>query len=187
MCGVMLACLVAGLGGCAGQQPSMDRGSVSDAGSPGQETAVHRAIAQCFVSVGIGAVGGAILGAALGRNGGGGALVGAAVGAGACAVLLKVAADQDQAQINQFGRQAVSSNTTTSQSFTTTKGEAAVVTTVVSPATPPQAPPTQVASAATKFTDCRYAAQAVQVGGQTASVDKQLWCRLDTGDWKEIS
>jgi hypothetical protein len=180
-------CLIAASSGCAGQPASsVSDQSIAGAGQP-EETAVHRAIGQCIVSVGIGAIGGAILAAALGHNAGGGAAIGTAAAVGACAVLMQVAAQEDQMRIAQLGQQAVASNTSGSQSFTTTKGQTAVVTTVVTPASPPQKAPGQMAAATAKFTDCRYASQAVQVGGQSASVDKQLWCRLQTGDWKEVS
>jgi outer membrane lipoprotein SlyB len=152
-----------------------------------QKTAMQRAIGNCLVSVGFGAVGGAILGQIFSRNAGSGAAIGAAVGVGACAVLLKVASDEDQARMRNLEEQAVSSGNGETQTFVTKSGEPATVTTVVTSAAVPAAN-TQVktASAQPTFTDCRYSTQSVQVAGQSASSQKQLWCRVPAGDWQPV-
>jgi hypothetical protein len=161
------------------------------------ETATERAIGQCAASLIISAGVGAIIGAAIGGSdtAGQGALIGAAVGAGACAVLLQVAAEEDKQQLRAAERAAVLANASRSTTIRTKSGKAARVSTKVTPAPVPRAAPAQQTAAATpdaapppppNFTTCRYAEQTISVDGSSAEGGKQLWCRLDTGDWQPI-
>lgn len=198
---VVSAALIAALvlSGCATTSPgSLSAGPrVAKAAYPvSKQTAMQRAIGGCVASVGIGAVAGAFLGAATGRNVGGTALLGAAVGAGACAALLYLADKEDQAQVAALERQAVVANASQTQTFTTKKNTQVLVKTTIAQAPiPPQpkgmhiAPPTNVAMRADAppdpaYRDCRYATQQVDAGGASATSSQQLWCStLDTGDW----
>lgn len=160
------------------------------------ETATERAIGQCAAGLIISAGVGAIIGAAIGgsNSAGTGALVGAAVGAGACAVLLQVAAEEDKQQLRAAERSAVLANASRSTTIRTKSGKTARVRTKVTPAPVPRAAPdqqaaateTETSSAAPNFTTCRYSEQTISVDGASAEGGKQLWCRVDTGDWQPI-
>jgi hypothetical protein len=184
---VIAVSMTAVLIGCTTTDQSYPSASVAN-DAPAPKTAMQRAVANCFMTVGLGAVAGAVIGAAFGRNNAGaGAIVGAGVGAGACAALVKVAAAEDQAHMRDLERQAVAANVSQTQAFTTTRGSYAQVTTVVTAAPLPPPKPAQVASASQTFTDCRYSSQSIQVDMQSANVDKQLWCRVETGDWQPVT
>lgn len=173
------------------------QGCATTSGAPGVagSTATEQAIGQCAASLIISAGVGALIGAAIGgsNSAGTGALVGAAVGAGACAVLLQVADEEDKRQIREAERAAVLANASRSKTIRTKSGKTAEVTTKVTAAPIPRAPPadggtTTVASSEppAAFTNCRYSEQTISVDGQSAGSGKQLWCRLDTGDWQPI-
>jgi hypothetical protein len=158
-------------------------------------TATEQAIGQCAASLIISAGVGALIGAAIGgsNSAGTGALVGAAVGAGACAVLLQVADEEDKRQIREAERAAVLANASRSKTIRTKSGKTAQITTKVTTAPVPRAAPaetgTTTATASSEppaFTNCRYSEQTISVDGQSAGSGKQLWCRLDTGDWQPI-
>lgn len=157
------------------------------------QTAMDRAIGQCVAGVIISAGIGALAGAAIdgNRGAGRGAIIGGVAGVGACAVLMQVAAAEDRARVREAERNAVAANSSRTTSFSNKSGKTVAVRTNVSNAPVPQAKPsgspTAVAKAEPKFTACRYSEQTVSVDGQSASGGKQLWCRLDTGDWKAIS
>ncbi|WHA43994.1 hypothetical protein [Agrobacterium larrymoorei] len=158
---------------------------------------MDRAIGQCVASVVISAGIGALAGAAIGggRSAGRGALVGGAVGVGACAVLMQIAAAEDRARIRQEEENAVAANASRTSSFSSKNGKHVAVTTKVTnaPVPTPRATGTtsstekKEAAAKPQFTACRYAEQTVNVEGQAADGGRQLWCRLDTGDWKPIA
>jgi hypothetical protein len=174
------------------------QGCVTTSGQPGVAgaTATEQAIGQCAASLIISAGVGALIGAAIGGSdsAGTGALVGAAVGAGACAVLLQVADEEDKRQIREAERAAVLANASRSKTIRTKSGKTAQISTKVTSAPIPRAAPadagatTAVASTAPPpaFTNCRYSEQTISVDGQSAGGGKQLWCRLDTGDWQPI-
>jgi hypothetical protein len=162
------------------------------------QTAMDRAIGQCVASVVIAAGLGALAGAAIdgGRGAGRGAIVGGVVGVGACAVLMQVAAAEDRTRVRNAERDAIAANSTQTTRFSNNSGRNVAVTTSVSSAPIPTprkaaAASSTPAKAATEtkpqFTACRYSQQTVSVEGQSASGGKQLWCRLDTGDWKPIA
>ncbi len=174
------------------------QGCATTSGAPGVagSTATEQAIGQCAASLIISAGVGALIGAAIGgsNSAGTGALVGAAVGAGACAVLLQVADEEDKRQIREAERAAVLANASRSKTIRTKSGKTAEVTTKVTAAPIPRAAPadggttTAVASSEPPpaFTNCRYSEQTISVDGQSAGSGRQLWCRLDTGDWQPI-
>ncbi len=165
------------------------------------QTAMDRAIGQCVASVVISAGIGALAGAAIdGSSGAGrGALIGGAAGIGACAVLMQVAAAEDRARVRDAERAAVAANSSQTTRFSNDSGRNVAVTTNISNApipTPRKAAsssttakvvPAKAADAKPQFTACRYSQQTVSVDGQSASGGRQLWCRLDTGDWKPIA
>lgn len=156
-------------------------------------TAMDRAIGECVASVVISAGIGALAGAALnGRGGAGrGAIIGGVAGVGACAVLMQVAAAEDRARVREAELAAIKSNSSRTTSFANKSGKKVAVTTSVATAPVPKSRPTAsgttTAKAKPEFTACRYSQQTVSVEGQSASSQKQLWCRLNTGDWKPIS
>ncbi|MBB4953896.1 hypothetical protein H4S14_001956 [Agrobacterium vitis] len=170
-------------------------GCVTTGGGAGfaTQTAMDKAIGQCVASVVISAGIGALAGAALGGNKGAGrgAVIGGVAGVGACAVLMQVAAAEDRARVRDAERNAVAANSSSTTSFSNKSGKTVVVRTSVSNAPVPKAKPgvssTAVANAEPKFTACRYSEPTVNVDGQSASGGKQLWCRLNTGDWKAVS
>ncbi|ARQ13511.1 hypothetical protein NXC12_PD00422 (plasmid) [Rhizobium etli] len=159
-------------------------------------TAMDRAIGKCLASTVISAGLGALAGAAIdgGRGAGRGALIGTAVGVGACAVLLQIAAEEDRTRVREAELAAIESNTSSTRAFVSRSGKSIAVSTRVASAPVPTvkpdatAKPSKGASGETKpqFTACRYSEQTVSVDGQSAGSGKQLWCRLDTGDWKPI-
>jgi hypothetical protein len=166
------------------------------------QTAMDRAIGQCVASVVISAGIGALAGAAIdGSSGAGrGALIGGAAGIGACAVLMQVAAAEDRARVRDAERAAVAANASQTTRFSNDSGRNVAVTTNISNAPIPTprkaassstaakaAPAKAAADAKPQFTACRYSQQTVSVDGQSASGGRQLWCRLDTGDWKPIA
>jgi hypothetical protein len=156
------------------------------------QTAMDRAIGQCVASVVISAGFGALAGAAIdGRSGAGrGAVIGGLAGVGACAVLVQVAAAEDRVRVREAERAAIAENASRTTNFSNQSGKRVAVKTSVTNAPVPKSRPastTEIAKAEPKFTACRYSQQTVSVEGQSASGGKQLWCRLDTGDWKPIS
>jgi hypothetical protein len=163
------------------------------------QTATDRAIGQCVASVVISAGLGALAGAAIngGRGAGTGAIVGGAVGVGACAVLMQVAAAEDRARVREAEQEAIAANSTQTKRFSNNSGRNVAVTTSVSSAPIPTPKKKAATAGATpakaaadekpQFTACRYSQQTVSVDGQSANGGKQLWCRLDTGDWKPIA
>lgn len=182
ICGALAACSTAGAG----------RGSlVTNASAPvgvkvSQQTATQKAVGKCIASVGFGVVVGGILGHIAGRNAGGGAVLGGVVGAGACAVFLELAAEEDQARMRALELEAIAANASQTRTFQTTKGTTATVKTVVVEAPVPPIKTASVAQPAPTVTTCRYSQVEASVGGQTSSAERQLWCRLDTGDWQPM-
>lgn len=175
-----------GVGLCA---MSLLSGCLAPVGAPGTprpvaQTAVQKAIGKCVLTVG----GGAILGALIG-GGRDGAVAGAVVGGAACAVFLQVASKEDQARLAAAEKAALKANRSTTRSFETSSGKKAVVKTKVQAAPTPKAPAktASVVTKAPKFTACRYATQTITVDGQSSAAPKQLWCRVDTGDWQAVS
>ncbi len=172
--------------------------TVPGGASYASRTAMDRAIGQCVASVVLSAGIGALAGAAIngGRGAGQGAIIGGVAGAGACAVLMQVAAAEDRARVREAELDAIAANSTRTTRFSNNSGKNVAVTTSVSNA-PIPTPRATAASGGTstktadssksQFTACRYSQQTVNVAGQTASGGKQLWCRLDTGDWKPIA
>lgn len=157
--------------------------------SPVRQTEMQKAVGRCIATVGVGAVLGGVLGSLSGRNTAAGAMAGAAVGAGACAVLVQVAAAEDQARIRELEREAIRANATQKRQITTKSGQVATVRTTVQPAPAPavRAPAPAAAPKATpQFTACRYSTQSVEVAGHAASASKQLWCRVDSGEWQPV-
>ncbi len=172
--------------------------TVAGGASYASQTATDKAIGQCVASVVISAGIGALVGAAIdGGNGAGrGAIIGGVAGVGACAVLIQVAAAEDRARVRTAERDAIAQNASGTTRFSNKSGKDVAVTTSVSNA-PIPAPRKTTTSSATpakvavetkpQFTACRYAQQTVSVEGQSAGGGRQLWCRLDTGDWKPIA
>lgn len=172
-------------------------------GAQAQQSAMQRAIGQCMMTVGIGAIAGGLLGGmGGGRNAGSGAVIGAAVGAGSCAVLMQVAAAEDQRRIAEAERRAVAANASSVNSFRTTSGRTATVTTRVTPAPakpsksaakPSAKPPTGSGAFATPAMAnpsdeqiCRISDVRVQVQGEVgSSTAKTRWCRNSVGEWAE--
>lgn len=145
----------------------------------GATTATQQAIFKCIALV----VGGGVIGQLLGgRNNKGAWLVGAGVGGGACAALLQLAHEEDQARIQAFERQAVAANAARRSAFQTKSGSQAVVATTVMPA-----PVTAGRASSSGFTNCRYSETTIQVNGQSADGGRQLWCRSSIGDWQPVS
>lgn len=74
--------------------------ATTETGQP--RTAMQRAIGQCMMSVGVGAILGAVVGNNTGQgNAGRGALTGAAAGGAVCAVLLAMAGEEDRRRVEQ--------------------------------------------------------------------------------------
>ncbi len=167
---VGVACIAAILSGCV------------TTGSDGSQTAMQKAIGQCILTVGAGAILGVIVGGR--RNAGSGALIGAGLGAGLCAVLMEFASREDQARIREQEQRAVAANQTTTTNFQTKSGSQAQVTTTVQEA-PASAAPAKAGSP--NFTACRYSETTAQIGAQTASAGRQLWCRSNVGDWEPVA
>jgi surface antigen len=189
------AALASMLSACAGA-------AVSPTGAPTVQTATDRAIGQCVATV----AGGAIIGALIGKDRKSGALIGAGIGAGACAVLLQVASREDKARIAAAEQEALRANASRTVSFQTTSGKQATVSTRVASVKPPKrsapvvaaapstptavarpAPVVTAAAAEPSYTACRYATQTITVDGQSSDESKQLWCRVDTGDWQAVA
>lgn len=159
---------------------------------PAETTATQRAIGQCVVTIGGGAIAGGILDKMLGGSGKSGAILGAAMGAETCVVLLMVAAEEDQERVRDLEYAAIESNRTTTEVITTTKGESLTIHTKVSTAPVPDIPDvsakTKLASGKPKtdtedpvkgarFSECRYAAQTLSSpAGKSVSTGNQLWC-----------
>lgn len=160
-CALVIASLVAG---CATSDSS---------GQPKSE--LDKAIGRCVVSVGVGAVLGAIAGNNSGRgNAGRGAVIGAAAGGVICAVMLKVAKDKDAILARQ--QAAVAQGVSQRTSFQGKEGQVEVATRVRDAAPMPakgDAPPRV----------CRYADSTVTVSSGQAALAPQLYCRTDAGDW----
>lgn len=152
------------------------------------KTATQRAVGKCVASVAFGAIAGAIIGQAAGKNARGGAAAGALLGAGACTVFLELAAEEDQERLRQMERDAVAGSSGETATFRTQTGATATVQTRVQDA-PEVAEQASVRSGSDKqaVTACRYASQDVSVGGQSTSTPRQLWCRLETGDWAPLT
>ncbi|WP_310622311.1 hypothetical protein [Flexibacterium corallicola] len=175
------------------------QGCVTNSASPisGQKTATQKAIGKCVASMVITTGVGALVGAAVGRSGssaGRGALAGAAVGVGSCAVLIHVAAAEDRKRLEDAERKAVQLNHSSTSKIKTSSGTHVTVQTKVTKAPVPVTRPgnnTPVSekqeTATPQFTACRYAEQKVSVQGKSASSGKQLWCRMETGDWHPIN
>ena len=150
--------------------------------SNGPSTAMDSAIQNCTLSI----VGGAALGLLLGSqsgNAGRGAAIGGAIGSAACAVFVKIANDKDRARIAALERQAISSNRDSSDTFQAQDGSQVTVHTHVRDTEVPDAPD----SSQPQYTACRYSQQKIDLQGQSANVEPQLWCRLETGDWKPVA
>lgn len=161
-------------------------GCVTTSGQP--MTASQRAVGQCAFTV----VGGALLGAALSSKSDRttGALIGAAVGSAACSVLMEVAAKEDKARLAAEERAAIEANRSSTKTFKTQTGKQAKVRTKVTKASVPPAKKTVASTAkaeAPKFTACRKVSQNVEVGGSSAAMPEQLWCRVSTGDWQPVN
>lgn len=154
--------------------------STSGTATVASRTAMDRAIGQCVAGVVVGAGLGAVIGGITGGNNaaGRGALIGGAVGVGRCAVLVHVAAAEDRERVRQAERAAVLAASSRTTTISTKSGKTASVRTDVAPAPAKQN---------TAYTTCRYAQQTVTVEGQSASGERQLWCRTETGDWNPIS
>lgn len=153
-------------------------------GSGGTSSAMDRAVQKCTFSVVGGAILGAIIGSQLGHNNaGGGALAGGALGAGACAVFVKLANDEDRARISELEHQAVVDNRSGNDSFIAKDGAQVEMQTRVR-----DVPVSSTSSdTGVKYTACRYSEKTLTVQGQSADVEPQLWCRLETGDWTPVA
>tara|TARA_R110000868_G_scaffold75153_1_gene217084 strand:- start:7785 stop:8315 length:531 start_codon:yes stop_codon:yes gene_type:complete len=152
-------------------------------GAGGTSTAMDRAVGKCAFAM----IGGALLGAAIGsRVGNGnaaeGAGVGILVGGAACAVFVKLA-KEDQARISAIEHQAVVENRTRSEAFIAKNGSRVELQTQVRSAPVPQSGNADKP----QYTACRYSDKTISVQGQSANVEPQLWCRLETGDWQAVS
>ncbi|RKR00440.1 hypothetical protein C7435_1648 [Maricaulis maris] len=168
--GGLLACALA-LQGCATT-------------SGGGGTAMDRAIRNCMLAVGAGALLGAVVGNNTGSGRAGrGATTGALIGAGACTLLVAVANEQDRARMRELELAAIQSNSAQRGNFVGPRGEGISYSVAPSPA-PVPAPTAEAAS----YTACRYSQQTLSVQGRpAASIDPQLWCRLETGDWEAVT
>lgn len=151
------------------------------ASGPGS-TAMDRAITKCVLSIGAGAALGAVIGSQAG-SAGKGAAIGGAVGAGACAIFIKLANDEDRARIRALEEQAIRQNQSRVQSFQSKDGSQVTVQTRVSEAPVPKSS----ANTEPEYTACRYSEQTVSLEGQSARVEPQLWCRLEPGDWQPVN
>ncbi|WP_104840512.1 hypothetical protein [Sinorhizobium fredii] len=109
---------------------------------------------------------------------------------------MQVAAAEDRARIRNAEQDAIAANSSRTTRFSNQSGKNVAVTTSVSSAPIPTSrkiadlsgTPAKVASdSKSQFTACRYSQQTVSVDGQSAGGGRQLWCRLDTGDWKPIA
>lgn len=181
---LILVSLVAALSGCG------DTTTLGNSGRPVQQTAVQKAISKCVLTVG----GGALLGALIGDSKKS-AVGGALIGAGACAVFLEVASREDQARLAAAELAALKASRSNSRSFKTKSGKKATVRTKVKSAPVPQktaqagkitASVASKTSSAPSYTACRYAQQTISVEGKTSSAPQQLWCRVSTGDWQAV-
>lgn len=160
-------CIAAVLGGC------------ETTGTPGApHTNMDRAIGQCMLTVGAGALIGALVGG--NRNRGTGAVVGAGVGAGACAVLLAMASAKDKQELAQAQQAALMTGQAQRVDYVGDDGKARVIQ-VAAPVAVPDPTPT-AAAAAPRL--CRHVSGQVAVSnvGNTALPD-QIWCQDANGDW----
>lgn len=159
-------------------------GCATTSGSYGGGTAMDRAIRNCMMSIGAGAILGAVIGNNTGSGSAGrGAAIGAVAGAGACAVFIAVANEQDRARLRELELAALNSGSTQYQTFNSTQGRQVAVTTQIQ-----EAPVRARQDAAQQYTACRYSSQTVDVAGSgQASAGNQLWCRLETGDWEPVA
>ena len=183
--------------------------AISACATTAEQTAVQRAIGQCAVTVG----GGALLGAVIGNNtgdgdAGTGAVIGAVAGAGACAFLLYRASEQDKQRIRELELAALNAEQTgrTVNTFTAENGTDQITVETFTEEAPreelpeavqaayvPDAPVvapaagTEVAGAEApekiSYTNCRYVTQSISVGDDNLQGDRQLTCRTTTGDW----
>ena len=152
-------------------------------GSNGPSTAMDQAIRNCGLSIGAGILVGAIVGNNTGSGSAGdGALAGGLVGAGACAVFLAIANEQDRARIRELELAAVAANSRQSTRFMARNGRQVDVDVQVTEAELPAA-----AESGPIYTACRHSTTSLNVAGAgAASPGGQLWCRLETGDWEPV-
>ena len=194
---VIVAAMTVGLGACAT--------------ADGTQTAVQRAMGQCVVSVG----GGALLGAVIGNNIGDGdakrgAVIGAVAGAGVCGFLLYRASEEDKARIRQLEIAALNADAVgrSEESFVASNGKDNVVVETITEEVEPENLPVQLVPASVapapateapamsdaeagevpaaedvKYTNCRYVTQNLTVEDDTINGSRQLTCRTETGDW----
>lgn len=151
------------------------------------KTATERAVGKCVGVMTFSALAGAVIGQAAGRDARSGAVVGAVIGSGACAAFLELAAEEDQRRLRLMQQEAVAKSASQTQSFQTSKGVKATVRTSVEDA--PEVAQVAVVGqgkSSQRVTACRYAAQEVSVGAESVSAPRQLWCRLETGDWTPL-
>jgi hypothetical protein len=147
---------------------------------------MDRAIRNCLFAVGAGALIGGVIGNNTGSGSAGrGAAAGAIVGAGACAVFVAVANEQDRARMRELELAAIRSNSSQSQQFVSANRQQVTQTVRVTDAAVPDY---SQGDSAPAYTACRYSEQTISVQNHanSASVEPQLWCRLDTGDWEPV-
>jgi hypothetical protein len=150
-----------------------------------QSTAMQKAIGECIVTIGAGA----LIGALLDKKRG--AVAGAAIGGVGCVALIQVADKKDRARIAEEEARAVRANASRTQTIKTQSGKTATVKTVVRAAPKPKptaavsptfAPAAQATAA--NVTACRTVQQTISVGGASTKGPAQIWCRVEGGDWQ---
>ncbi len=152
-------------------------------------TALDRSIGQCIVSIGLGAIAGALLGAAINRRGGAG--TGAAIGAGAgaveCAIIVAVNNEEDRARIRQAEQAAYSSGQGSTTQYAGEDGTARIIkTSVQTVATPTQ--PAGAGDGEVIVGPCRRAQTSITVGDKgTVALPPELVCRTAQGDYVPYS
>ena len=161
----VLTFIVAALVGCA---------SMTGSGN-GHPTALERSYKKCGLAIGGGALLGAVVSKALGKDVGKGALAGVGMGGAACAVIYALEAKEDRERLEAIQRRAAESGQARRDQFRTAKGDVARVETDVSNA--------EIVD--DRYSVCRYVDQTAEVNQQQADIDPQLWCRVaDTGNWE---
>jgi uncharacterized membrane protein YebE (DUF533 family) len=148
----------------------------------GSRTALDRSIGKCALSIGAGAILGALIGAASGRKGAGtGALVGAGAGTVACAVILAMNNEQDKARVRAEQAATLNSGHATQETYVGDDGQARTIRTSVEAANIPTA---VNATATASPTICRRTQTQITVQGKgSATLDPEISCRTAQGDW----
>ena len=157
-----------------------------DSGEP--QTALDRSISQCIVSVGAGAILGALLGGIANRRGGAGtgAAIGAGAGAVACIVILAINNKEDRERVRQARLTALQSGADETTRYVGDDGNGRIIHTSVQ--TVPTIYVGENAVPGKKIVGpCRRAQTQITVQNKgTATLDPELVCQTSLGDWVSV-